>query len=89
MVSHCGAFITGAPRTTGDEMKDSDYDKLQEALMKAAIGEEHTTSSMTESTDENGRKRVSKQMTKKSAEPNPSLILKMMGERIGGPQDYC
>ena len=66
-----------------------DYESLYNALLKAAIGEEQSTSSITEMTDEHGGKKTSKQISKKSAVPNINLIMKILDTRIGGPQDYC
>lgn len=70
-------------------MQETDYDALYASLMKAAVGIEQSSTSMTETTDENGNSRVSKQVSKKSAMPNTGLILKLLEDRIGGPQDYC
>lgn len=66
-----------------------DYDALYAALEKAAYGEEQSSTSITETTDEHGDKKTVKQIAKKSAVPNINLMMKLLEDRIGGPQDYC
>ncbi len=67
------------------------YEDLESALISAALGSglETVSELQTENhIDGNGHRR-SAQRVRKSKDVNVDLALKLLSERIGGPQDYC
>ena len=71
-------------------LTEDERSKLKAALMEAAVGgsyEETVTSVEVDERQE--RKGGTVVSTERSLPPNPELIMKMLGEGIGGPQDYC
>ena len=72
-------------------MEASDYNALEDVLLNAAIGGEFRVDSETQTedyVDDKGRRRHNTR-TKKADAPNVALAAKLLGERIGGPQDFC
>lgn len=72
-------------------MNEPDYDALEGVLASAAVGGELRVDSEQQTedyVDEKGKKRHNTRVKKADA-PNVALAMKLLDERIGGPQDYC
>ena len=68
-----------------------EYDELEKVLFGAAKGggEPRTVSeTQTEEYVKDGRRRHNSR-TRKVDEPDVALAMKLLDERIGGPQDFC
>ena len=64
-----------------------DYDKLMQAIFNDAVGDEEAvveSETLTRRTDDG---QISQTRSRKR--PNVALAMKLLGERIGGPQDFC
>jgi len=71
---------------------DYDYDTLMQVVFGAAVGEDKPTEKQRVITrdvvDEEGRRSHVVQ-TQTREQPNIALAMKLLDERIGGPQDFC
>lgn len=67
------------------------YEELEEALKNAVIHPSSKETTREFMIDKNGEVVRGGMQTETTSEPNPSpaAILKLLGDRIGGPQDYC
>ena len=73
-------------------LSNEDYSKLEEVVLSAATDSELSTESETQVEEyvdpQSGRKRHN-QRTRRASKPDIALAMKLLDQRIGGPQDYC